>query len=697
MRRLLTGNTMSDALSSIPEITDDDIEKVRELMEIGEFDEPRRDFLKHCSTVDVSACPGSGKTTLIVAKLAILASKWPHRTSGICVLSHTNVAREQIEHRLGRSVVGQQILSYPHYIGTIHGFVNRFLALPWLNSNGYPSPTIDDDVTTSYRRRVLGRRRQLETYLCKRKSNLRELRLSDRHMGFKLSGRRFPAKPTTDSYKQAKLAIEATTTAGYFCYDEMFVWADALLEDHPEVALYLQNRFPLVIVDEMQDTCQRQACLLSTVFPRTSNKIAVQRVGDPNQQIFDTPDSSASAVEPFPDTYPTRSLEIPNSYRFGPEIAEFASPFAMQHVGSSGLCGIRPRTNGGAAQLGRHAIFVFPNNSTEGILEAYGAHALDVLGKELAAEGPVTAIGHVHKDAAEVQPGHAHYPKTVSHYWDDYSIDLSRKDPHPQTFVQYIRAAQKQASDCRNLSPGVDKIASGVIELAQRMGDIGELRRKARTHRVVITALANDTKFVEVYYEFLQEFLVQRIKLSKATWNHKKDGIIAIAKTICTGATDSAKAEEFLNWPSNDVSLGSPSAATPTDAGANIFRFIDCSGSIDIQLGSIHSVKGQTHLATLLLSTNWYSKHSADRIMPWLLGQRENGERLGPQDLQRMLHTYVAMTRPSHLLCLAIPRSAFGEDKTFNETVTGLRERGWQIAEIVEGSAQWLRATDGIT
>ena len=47
----------------------------RLLMRLDPFDEPRRDFLKRRSTVDLSACPGSGKTTLIVAKLAILARK----------------------------------------------------------------------------------------------------------------------------------------------------------------------------------------------------------------------------------------------------------------------------------------------------------------------------------------------------------------------------------------------------------------------------------------------------------------------------------------------------------------------------------------------------------------------------------------------------------------------------------------------
>lgn len=139
----------------IDPITDDDVEWVTNLMKLEALDESRRSFLKAMSSLDVSACPGSGKTTLVVAKLAILARHWKSRTQGICVLSHTNAAREEIEHRLGCSEIGQRLLRYPHYIDTIHGFTGRFLASPWLRSEGIALTAIDDELTHAARRKAL--------------------------------------------------------------------------------------------------------------------------------------------------------------------------------------------------------------------------------------------------------------------------------------------------------------------------------------------------------------------------------------------------------------------------------------------------------------------------------------------------------------------------------------------------------------
>src|SRR6266852_284501 len=45
---------------------------------------------------------------------------------------------------------------YPHFVGTIHGFVNEFLAMPWLRSAGVPIRMIDDEVCLKRRWAKLG-------------------------------------------------------------------------------------------------------------------------------------------------------------------------------------------------------------------------------------------------------------------------------------------------------------------------------------------------------------------------------------------------------------------------------------------------------------------------------------------------------------------------------------------------------------
>ena len=249
---------MPEADSLIPEITDDDIDWVSSAMGLDRFNDARREFLMRRTAIDVSACPGSGKTTLVVAKLAILANKWPYRTKGICVLSHTNVARSQIAHRLGGTVLGQRLLAYPHFIGTIHTFANHFLALPWLYSKGFPRLIVDDNVTNSFRRSILGPDYPiLKNFLKNHHSSPEALRICGRDLSFDLGGKAFPAGKDTRVFRQAKRAIEATAKAGFFCYDEMFVWADALLEDQERLPDWLAFRYPLVMIDEMQDTYAR--------------------------------------------------------------------------------------------------------------------------------------------------------------------------------------------------------------------------------------------------------------------------------------------------------------------------------------------------------------------------------------------------------------------------------------------------------
>jgi DNA helicase-2/ATP-dependent DNA helicase PcrA len=45
----------------------------------------QKEFLGHNGPCDVQAAPGHGKTTLIVAKIAVLADAWKSRSSGVFI------------------------------------------------------------------------------------------------------------------------------------------------------------------------------------------------------------------------------------------------------------------------------------------------------------------------------------------------------------------------------------------------------------------------------------------------------------------------------------------------------------------------------------------------------------------------------------------------------------------------------------
>lgn len=668
---------MPDELALIPEVTDDDIQWVVDLMNLRSLDDSRRDFLTARSTLDVSACPGSGKTTLVVAKLLVLARKWPHRTKGICALSHTNAARREIQARLTSTVIGQRLLGYPHFVDTIHGFVNRFLALPWLRANGLQALVIDDDAATAHRRRMLGRDYwKVQSYLEHRKSDLNRVRICARNFDFDLCGKAFPAGQNSSTFRLTRRAVEATARDGFFCHDEMLVWGRALLEDFPAVGLWLRRRFPVIFVDEMQDTSEVQGGLLHAVFPRTSLDVAVQRIGDVNQTIFDWDDTEPDQSDRFPDL--RRCLDISDSHRFGSEIASLASPFAVTPVAPAGLRGIGPKTISGAPSSCPHTVFVFPDDSTEGVLDAYGKHVLTVFEDSALAERVVAAVGAVHRRAGDVQPGKRKYPLSVSHYWDGYAPEVTGRRKRPDSLVQCVRVARSIASDNRDIHAGLDCLVSDLTHLARQIGNIGELKQKHRTHCVIVEHLRTTPMALEAYHRLLRMVFSKRIPLTEPTWTAMQEDALAVACALCNGSAEPQKASRLLGWR-DDAALVQGASSFSRQAICNTYRVVDGDRHVDIKLGSIHSVKGQTHLATMILDTFWYERFS-ERLLSWLLGETSSGLNAKERDTKRLLQTYVAMTRPSHLVCLAIRRSTFGEDLAVHRAT--LEARGWRVDEI---------------
>lgn len=74
---------------------EDSLRKVFKLLtgKDGIFDEDKQKVINCTESAHIQACPGSGKTTTLLAKLVLLAEQMPLKNGkGICVLTYTNVA-----------------------------------------------------------------------------------------------------------------------------------------------------------------------------------------------------------------------------------------------------------------------------------------------------------------------------------------------------------------------------------------------------------------------------------------------------------------------------------------------------------------------------------------------------------------------------------------------------------------------------
>jgi DNA helicase-2/ATP-dependent DNA helicase PcrA len=671
-----------------PEITDDDIHRISRLLGLGENAfhgddgrDPRAEVLKSMTPMDVAACPGSGKTTLLVAKLAILAEKWRQLTRGICVLSHTNAAREQIESRLGIPSAGRRLLSYPHFVGTIHAFVNEFLALPWLRSLGHPIRVIDTERTLVRRWKSLpfGTRQALE------KNGHGPSILFMKSPDFGVGEVRWGKSRTllgneTQTYKQLREACRLSVGAGYYCYDEMFLWARDLIEKIGATVETLRDRFPLLFIDEAQDNTEEQSAILSHIFMEGGQSVVRQRFGDMNQAIFD----SVESVEPSTDKFPIETIrkDIPNSHRFGQKIADLADPLGL-HRYQSGLRGL-----GGNAKLfapgleeARHTIFLFDKNSAARVIDAYGELLFETFSEQGLGEGKFAVVGHVHRPP-EAEKDHK-FPHYVGQYWPEYDPELSKLDPKPKTFAQYVFAGLGKAKVAGETLIAVEMIAEGILRLAEMGEKSPSFEHRRHVHRYILTLLEQHPEVRGRYIDMMTRLALETVTLTKETWHDRWSSVVReFAQTIAKSALLSSEVKDFLEWDEAPALDESKSAAPKSRD--NIYLFSRNGKQVTIQVGSIHSIKGQTHTATMVLETFWQDKkgrHNLELLLPWLMGSKLGSESAGSQQRFRLRLHYVAMTRPTQLLCLAMKKSSFADANgdLEQELLSKLEARGWHV------------------
>ncbi len=318
------------------EITDNDIEKVEQKFGLN-FDEESRKFIKCLESKDIKACPGAGKTTSLVAKLDILSNYMPFDdNSGVLVLTHTNVAVDEIKSKLGTNA--QKVLGYPNHVGTFQSFVNKYLAIPmYIKLFGKRFERIDDDIfvdfffnklplNTQYglkEKFKLGTTSEIEK-VDKVKKFLKSFYIDENELlkNFDESNFLYKHNPPSNTYIQLKTLKEELLKEGILTFSDTYVLAKKYLNNYPKIIEVFQKKFKYVFVDEAQDTDDRQFEIINKLFSENS---IVQKIGDNNQAIF-----NFSGAKDIGWKVNENSIEIKNTKRLSMLISEQVGKVAIE-------------------------------------------------------------------------------------------------------------------------------------------------------------------------------------------------------------------------------------------------------------------------------------------------------------------------------------------------------------------------------
>lgn len=604
--------------------------------------------LLHSSNGDFQAAPGSGKTTLLGAKLALMAARWPHERRGICILTHTNVAREEIESCLRSVPHGERLLLYPHFIGTIQSFVNRFLALPWLRAQGIEVREIDDDDFeerfSRWVRADWGINRWVAESEFERAKMLRGVRYRGASLSLATTAKTsLPAKGKfIDRLRSVKAAM---MKEGRVRHEDMFAFAEQALEQVPGLKDSLEHRFPNVFIDEMQDTSDTQLEVLTKVFRSAS---AVQRFGDVNQSILCRGSRTSAAAFPA-----TGNFEVKTSLRFGASIADVVN--SVKAVGDAiegkGDVCVAPPT-----------LLLYSDATVSEVIERFGAWLSQFFTQEELDRYPVKAVCAIKREGNAKQTVGRH----IRDYFSGYDDSVGKPTSSRRSLRELLRVAADPLVDRAERRSGAARDAVLLMLAEFGVASIKAAKTWRDLTRLLLTEVESLTRMRHVVLRcVLGEYDV-------STESDAKVSILRILSELGDLVVDGTKSGVVPDTWLEDSRAGGQAQGVAT----NCLRVGVGAIEVPIHLATIASVKGETHLATLVLESCHDRKYDLKSVLPYLCGESSAAAVTDEDAKSQLMNVFVAVSRPRRMLALAMHA-----DRASAESQKKLRARGWQVLD----------------
>ncbi len=642
------------------------------------FNEERISFIRNFETIDLQAVPGSGKTTALLAKLLILETKLPlSNNRGVLILSHTNTAIDEIKDKIGRYC--PKLFSYPNFIGTIQNFVDQFLAIPYYHiqygrkiiriDNEIYNETINKFLSVNLNGFTIQEANTAKYFIRSNEGLLYKYRLLFEDGSLKiLSGLNKPAltisKPrrgqnwqdfsTEEKSKVEQWMISLKTkilAKGILHFDDAYLLAEIYLNKYPKIKSILQQRFKFIFVDEMQDVDIHQCNLLEKIFYDNNNSLSkFQRIGDKNQAIY-TGEVSLEDIWTLRDNGRTKNIN--GSQRLSRNIAELVNCFALSRDGNFNVEGKNDTCN-----LKPH-LLVFNIENIQQVITRFSELIQTYITSGeilLHPKNKYKVIGWTKEKTNDINK------LAIKSYFEDLITENAIQKIDYENLDSYLILFNKEK---KTLEPIRKSILNAFIKILRLEG--------------VYFSKSELLNYIEInHYE---EYISLKRYLYNWSINIVKGKFVEVYTSIKTYIPDflalfnkSIQASnDFIN---NTSSIANDQGNQNTQQNTNFNNKLNLHG-FDIDISTIHSVKGETHTATLYLETfyqNGNNNYESQRLSDQFKFINFNKTQKYHKQSSKM--AYVGFSRPTNLLCFAVCKERF--DSHLND----INREKWTIIEI---------------
>lgn len=280
----------------------------------------------------VLAGAGSGKTRVLVHRIAWLIRAEGLSPHAILAVTFTNKAAKEMRHRL-EGILGMSVRSM--WVGTFHGLAHRLLKAHWQEAKlPQDFQILDSDdqlrlVKRICRELALDENRwppkQIQWFINAQKDE----GLRAAHVD--ISGGDLYILTMVKAYRAYE---EACQRAGLVDFAELLLRAHELWLNNPSLLGHYQDRFRQILVDEFQDTNTIQYAWLRVL---AGKQVPVVAVGDDDQSIYGWRGAKIENIQRFNEDFEgAKTVRLEQNYRSTQNILAAANAVIHHNTGRLG-------------------------------------------------------------------------------------------------------------------------------------------------------------------------------------------------------------------------------------------------------------------------------------------------------------------------------------------------------------------------